>query len=126
MRMSSMRRSFNSVIYIFPYDTGEVTDMIKIDFNLAEASGKWPNELNAVRRVKAAFYLQITQALRKKFELKTRVNIDSLDVIKGRQTSAQLTYPTHLISVWMFCFQMGIFIVSKSRCRVKSPCTKRR
>lgn len=54
-----------------------------IYFHIAESSGKWPNELNAIKRVKAAFYLQIAQALRSKFELKTRANIDSVDVLKG-------------------------------------------
>lgn len=48
-----------------------------------EASGKWPNDLEALQRVKAAFYLHIARGLRKKFHLRTKVNVDSVDVIKG-------------------------------------------
>lgn len=48
-----------------------------------ETSGKWPNDLGAIERVKAAFCLQIAQGLRKKFHLRSKVNVDSVDVIKG-------------------------------------------
>lgn len=51
---------------------------------LAETSGKWPNDLNALKRLKAAFYLQIAQGLRKKCRLRTKANVDSVDVIKGK------------------------------------------
>lgn len=47
-----------------------------------ETSGKWPNDIGALERVKAAFYLQIAQGLRKKFHLRSKVNVDSVDVIK--------------------------------------------
>lgn len=50
-----------------------------------EASGKWPNDLEALQRVKAAFGLQIARGLRKKYRLRTRVNVDSVDVIKGNK-----------------------------------------
>lgn len=49
-----------------------------------EASGKWPNDLDALQRVKAAFCLQIARGLRKKFHLRTKCNVDSVDVIKGK------------------------------------------
>lgn len=48
-----------------------------------ETSGKWPTELGALERVKAAFCLQISRGLRKKFRLRTKVNVDSVDIIKG-------------------------------------------
>lgn len=48
-----------------------------------EQSGKWPTELAALERVKTAFCLQIARGLRKKFHLRTKVNVDSVDVIKG-------------------------------------------
>lgn len=49
-----------------------------------EASGKWPNDLEALQRVKAAFCLNVARGLRKKYRLRTRVNVDSFDVIKGK------------------------------------------
>lgn len=49
-----------------------------------EASGKWPSELAAIKRLKAAFYLHIAKGLRDTFSLKTKVNVDSVDVIKGK------------------------------------------
>lgn len=41
---------------------------------------KW---FGSSQRVKAAFGLQIARGLRKKYRLRTRVNVDSVDVIKG-------------------------------------------
>lgn len=38
--------------------------------------------MDALQRVKAAFCLQIARGLRKKFHLRTKVNVDSVDVIK--------------------------------------------
>lgn len=35
-------------------------------------SGKWPDELEAIRKTKAAFHLQIAECLRKQFHLKTK------------------------------------------------------
>lgn len=51
--------------------------------NFTETSAKWPNDLNAIQRVKAAFYLQIADELRKKYQLKVKVNVDSIDILKG-------------------------------------------
>lgn len=48
-----------------------------------ETSGKWPTALDALQRVKAAFCLQIARGLRKKFHLRSKINVDSIDVIKG-------------------------------------------
>lgn len=58
-------------------------NILSIFYPSIETSGKWPNDLNAIERVKAAFYLQISYGLRKKFHLRTRANVDSVDVIKG-------------------------------------------
>lgn len=48
-----------------------------------EQSGKWPSDLAALERVKSAFCIQIARGLRKNFHLRTKVNVDSVDVIKG-------------------------------------------
>lgn len=53
-------------------------------YSYVETSGKWPTALDALQRVKAAFCLQIARGLRKKFHLRTKVNVDSVDVIKGK------------------------------------------
>lgn len=59
-----------------------------------EASGKWPNELSAIKRLKAAFYLHIAKGLRTNFNLKTKMNADSVDVIKGNEklTKSKCSY----------------------------------
>lgn len=48
-----------------------------------ESSAKWPNDLNAIKRVKAAFHLQMADELRRRYQLKVKVNVDSFDVLKG-------------------------------------------
>lgn len=40
--------------------------------------------MNAIKRVKAAFYLQMAEELRTKYQLKVKVNFDSIDVLKGK------------------------------------------
>ncbi|KAK0168959.1 hypothetical protein PV327_002715 [Microctonus hyperodae] len=47
------------------------------------ASGKWPDELEAVRHTKAAFHLQIAQCLRKQYNLKAKANAKYIDVFKN-------------------------------------------
>lgn len=85
MHIRSMSASFNSVISReLEYLTNR-SFPIKISLSIwwLENSGKWPNDLSAIRRVKAAFHLQIAKALRKNFNLKAKGNADSVDVIKG-------------------------------------------
>lgn len=45
-------------------------------------SGKWPDELEAFRKTKAAFHIQIAECLRKQFMLKTNANFSHIDVYK--------------------------------------------
>lgn len=45
-------------------------------------SGKWPDELEAFRKTKAAFHIQIAECLRKQFKLKTNANFSYIDVYK--------------------------------------------
>lgn len=45
-------------------------------------SGKWPEELEAVRKTKAAFYLQIAECLRKQYQLKVQANSSYIDVMQ--------------------------------------------
>ncbi|XP_034948834.1 nucleolar protein 6 [Chelonus insularis] len=46
------------------------------------ASGKWPDDLEAVRKTKAAFHLQIAENLRKVYNYQIRVNMNYLDIFK--------------------------------------------
>lgn len=45
-------------------------------------SGKWPNELEAFRKTKAAFHLQIAGCLRKQYMLVVNANYSHVDVYK--------------------------------------------
>jgi len=46
-----------------------------------ETSGKWPDELEAVKRVKAAFYLKLAERLHKQFQLVTKTFADGVIVV---------------------------------------------
>lgn len=43
-------------------------------------SGKWPEELEAIRKTKAAFHIQIAECLRKQYQLKAQANPSYIDV----------------------------------------------
>lgn len=45
-------------------------------------SGKWPDELEAFRKTKAAFHIQIAECLRKQYDLVTNANLSHVDVYK--------------------------------------------
>ncbi|XP_052280548.1 nucleolar protein 6-like isoform X9 [Dreissena polymorpha] len=57
------------------------THLLKVVCTL-EGSGKWPDNLDAMRRLKAAFHLQLAQALRTTFSLPTRVGVGHVDIVK--------------------------------------------
>ncbi|XP_063980867.1 nucleolar protein 6 [Diachasmimorpha longicaudata] len=46
------------------------------------ASGKWPDELEAIRMTKAAFHIQIAECVRKTFNLQAKGNRDHVDIFK--------------------------------------------
>lgn len=51
---------------------------------MLEGSGKWPDEVEAIRRLKAAYYLSLSKALSKVARnLLTAVYTDHLDVYKA-------------------------------------------
>jgi len=43
-------------------------------------SGKWPEELEAIRKTKAAFYIQIAECIRKQHHVKAQANPSYVDV----------------------------------------------
>lgn len=50
---------------------------------LKAASGKWPDNIVAIKHLKAAFCLRIAKQLTEKCQLQARGNVDSVDVIQG-------------------------------------------
>ncbi|KAJ6634925.1 Nucleolar protein 6 [Pseudolycoriella hygida] len=46
------------------------------------SSGKWPDDVVAINHVKAAFCLKIAQQLNEKCQLKSRGNVDTVEVLK--------------------------------------------
>ncbi len=49
-----------------------------------ETSGKWPDDREAMKRLKAAFYLRISRLLRSEFKLISVAKPDCLDVLLVR------------------------------------------
>lgn len=45
-------------------------------------SGKWPKELEAIRKIKAAFHIQIAECLRKQYDLKVQAHPFYIDVFQ--------------------------------------------
>jgi hypothetical protein len=58
------------------------------------ASGKWPDDVEALRMTKAAFYIQIADCLRKQCKLSAHGSMHHVDVIK---VSRALTRPFHTV-----------------------------
>lgn len=58
----------------------------KYFFLFKAASGKWPDDVAAINHVKAAFCLKIAKQLSEKCQLKSRGNVDSVEVINGSYT----------------------------------------
>lgn len=65
----------------FPKKTPRYVPQIEVSIQLA-ISGKWPDELEAVRKTKAAFHIQIAECLRKQFQLKAQGHSDCVHVYK--------------------------------------------
>lgn len=47
------------------------------------SNANWPNDLNAIKRVKAALYLQMARGLRNQYKLSTLVKCDCVEILKG-------------------------------------------
>ena len=50
-----------------------------------ESSGKWPDDVEAIEKIKTSFYLYISKALREQCSVISSPTIDYLDVLKARQ-----------------------------------------
>ena len=49
-----------------------------------ESSGKWPEEMNAIDKVKTAFYVHMAKALKEKKGIVASPTEDYLDILKVR------------------------------------------
>ncbi|XP_052794278.1 nucleolar protein 6-like isoform X2 [Mya arenaria] len=57
------------------------THILKVVCTL-EGSGKWPDDLVAMKRLKAAFHLQLGDAIHTTFNLPTRPSVNYVDILK--------------------------------------------
>ena len=54
-----------------------------------ESSGKWPDEVEAIQQIKAAFYVKMSELLSKDHSLISSPTFGHLDVLKVRITQQQ-------------------------------------
>ena len=66
-----------------------------------ESSGKWPDEVEAIRQVKVAFYVHIAKALKKEKGLVASPTKDFLDIYKVVQYVD--TFLLFFPSIFSFC-----------------------
>lgn len=52
-------------------------------FLISAMSGNWPDTIEAFRRIKAAFHIQIAKGIENAFKLKTRGTVDGIDILKS-------------------------------------------
>ena len=72
---------------------------------ILEASGKWPEETDAVKRLKAAFHIKLGEILEKKYKLTNSASPTHVDVLKVK---GSLWFPLGL-EKWKSIFQSGNF-----------------
>ena len=67
-----------------------------------ESSGKWPDEVEAIQQIKAAFYVKMSELLSRDHSLVSSPTFDHLDILKA------LTYRLH--NALMFCRRMDLYL----------------
>jgi U3 small nucleolar RNA-associated protein 22 len=71
---------------------------------MLESSGKWPNDLDCIRRLKTAFYLKINEILKANHNIMSFTNVEYLDVLyKG------------------YVFRLSIFTMHELICMKSAP-----
>ena len=68
-----------------------------------ESSGKWPDELEAIQQIKAAFYVKMSELLGRDHSLVSSPTFNHLDILK---VLMYLQGPCAL----MFCCRMGLYL----------------
>lgn len=85
------------------------TIVIWFNISFLAASGKFPDSLGAIKRIKAAFCCRIAKELGKQFKLSTTSTTSSVDLMKGKKLIAE--YPTFSNNRLLFNCQMDTFSV---------------
>ena len=57
-----------------------------------ESSGKWPDEVEAIQQIKAAFYVKMSELLSKDHSLISSPTFSHLDVLKVHITQQQVSF----------------------------------
>ena len=57
---------------------------------ILEASGKWPEDTEAIKRLKAAFHIKLGEVLKAKYELTNSVFPSHVDVLKVSYTRTNM------------------------------------
>ena len=65
---------------------------------ILEASGKWPEEADAVKRLKAAFHIKLGEILEKKYKLTNSVFPTHVDVLKVSSPCGNLNAVSAVVS----------------------------
>ena len=66
---------------------------------ILEASGKWPEDTNAIKRLKAAFHIKLGEILKAKYELTNSVFPTHVDVLKVSYTRTNIFLKQECIPV---------------------------
>ena len=55
-----------------------------------EGSGKWPDDYEAMRRLKAAFHIQLGDAMKTNYDLPVRIGTTFVDILKVHRSASSL------------------------------------
>ena len=81
-----------------------------------ESSGKWPDDLKCIKRLKAAFYLQIVQLLRENHGLCAFTNVNYCDVVfKGFVFRLYICTISELLCMKSETNEQGIIIIKDTK-----------
>ena len=64
---------------------------------MLESSSKWPDDIEAIRRLKAAFHIELARAIQNNCDLPVKVSATYIDVLKVKLSTL---YPRLLKSTW--------------------------
>ena len=81
-----------------------------------ESSGKWPDDLECIRRLKTAFYIAIVKGLRETYNLTAFTNIDYFDVVyKGFVFRLSVYTMNELLCIKNEVNDLGIIVTKESK-----------
>ncbi len=81
-----------------------------------ESSGKWPDDLECIRRLKTGFYLKIVQLLREQYGLTAYTNINYFDVVyKGYVFRLSVYTMNELLCMKNEINEFGIIVSKETR-----------